>query len=253
MIEEVLIINAPRYDPCLILPGATMNQKKIVRNEKWALQDAIAYSFNTYLSKQYTLSRWSMGLDPRLYGGGDPAALYLRQQMTEYSMYDCLAVAHLLQFMIDSDLVSINTSVNRSLNILSPRPSLDISSSDPVISYDLNHSGDVDFVEHTNIIIPTTDLTNFSTSSKKSKIHKRSIISRRLRSQKSSIRHRKNRYHHVLIRPVGMTISMVKRKLKQEGVDYINIKITNSLLYIGVKSEQLKRHYDELLPCTFFL
>ncbi|CAF4554401.1 unnamed protein product [Rotaria sp. Silwood2] len=65
-VDDTLIINAPAYDPLLFLPPAVINDMKIRRNESWIIQDATAYVLQQYLSKKYTLRKWSIGLDERL-------------------------------------------------------------------------------------------------------------------------------------------------------------------------------------------
>ncbi|CAF4652737.1 unnamed protein product, partial [Rotaria sp. Silwood2] len=81
------------------------------------------------------------------------------------------------------------------------------------------------------------------TSVTKSKIsHCRSLKARKRRNQKTSIRHRKNRYNYGISRPVNTNIKIVKQILKSYIIKYTNINIVRSTLYIGLKSLQ---HQDE--------
>jgi hypothetical protein len=73
------------------------------------------------------------------------------------------------------------------------------------------------------------------------------------RNQKSSLRHRRNRYNFELIRPVNTTISNVKKILRTYAVPYLNVNIVQSTLYIGLKSQDYQDYFGKLLPMDLFI
>ncbi|CAF3839603.1 unnamed protein product [Rotaria sp. Silwood1] len=81
----------------------------------------------------------------------------------------------------------------------------------------------------------------------------RSESARKRRSQKSSIRHRKNRYTFEIIRPVNITIINVKKILRFYAVPYINVNIVQSTLYMGLTSQDFKDYFNQLLPMDIFI
>ncbi|CAF3879423.1 unnamed protein product [Rotaria sordida] len=56
--DDSVIINAPEIDSELFLPPIMMNHLKVINNELWSLQDAIAYIFYKHLLKRETLRSW---------------------------------------------------------------------------------------------------------------------------------------------------------------------------------------------------
>ena len=267
-LDDVLIINAPTHDPLLFLPAAQINERKILSAETWSLQDAIAYTFHQYLSKRCTLDRWSVGLDPRLtrtYGH----AFNNREDLIAYAATDCLSVAHLLFQMVESSFASAiiqfdhsivtgqyisfdNTHVS-SVLFQSDHQPFSSSIEDEItsvrgIGHELNDRpfGSVSDAEQS---IDYASVHYVDTRPRRS----RSSISKRKRNQKSSLRHRRHRYHYEVIRPVNTTITLAKQLLHQWHIHYININIVRSTLYIGVKTSALQHSYDALLPVDLFL
>ncbi len=81
----------------------------------------------------------------------------------------------------------------------------------------------------------------------------RSTRARTYRNQKSSLRHRRNRYRFEVIRPVNHSIKHCKRILHSYAVAYVNVNIVKSTLYIGVKSHDFQEYYEQLLSHDLFL
>ncbi|CAF4814070.1 unnamed protein product, partial [Rotaria sp. Silwood2] len=81
----------------------------------------------------------------------------------------------------------------------------------------------------------------------------RSESARKRRNQKSSIRHRKNRYTFEITRPVNTTITNVKKILRSYAVPYINVNIVQSTLYMGLTSQDFKDYFNQLLPMDIFI
>ncbi len=61
-----IILNALSISPELFLPVHMMNHLKLVTNQLWSLQNALAYLFYQYLSKLETLQTWTIRLDMRI-------------------------------------------------------------------------------------------------------------------------------------------------------------------------------------------
>ncbi|CAF2691878.1 unnamed protein product [Rotaria sp. Silwood2] len=108
---DSIILHAPSIDPSLFIPAQLMNNKKLLLNELWSLQDAIAYIFNQYLSKQYTLRKWSIGLDVRLPNRDPQISSSYRRTLVKYAIYDCLSMAQLLLFISNSNISSNTTCI----------------------------------------------------------------------------------------------------------------------------------------------
>ncbi|CAF1142661.1 unnamed protein product [Rotaria magnacalcarata] len=73
---------------------------------------------------------------------------------------------------------------------------------------------------------------------------RRTVQAQKRRNQKTSIKHRKNCYIYELIRPVNMSIKLVKNKLKEFGINYLNVNIVRSQLYFGLKSHRDQIEYE---------
>ncbi|CAF1104471.1 unnamed protein product [Rotaria sp. Silwood1] len=97
--DDSIIIHAPALDPELFLPPAMMNRLKIMKNQLWSLQDAIAYLFYKYLSKRDTLRSWSIGLDKRLSSRNKNYSFNYRKRLIQYASYDCLSLMEIILFM----------------------------------------------------------------------------------------------------------------------------------------------------------
>ena len=69
---------------------------------------------------------------------------------------------------------------------------------------------------------------------------KRSAAVKKCRNQKSSRCHRKNRYHYELIRRVNMPITAIKRILNDYQIDYIDVNVIRSILYLELKNAELQ-------------
>ncbi|CAF4142432.1 unnamed protein product [Rotaria sordida] len=108
---DSIILHAPLVDPSLFIPAQLMNNKKLLLNELWSLQDAIAYVFNQYLSKQYTLRKWSIGLDVRLPNRDPQFSSSYRRKLVKYAIYDCLSMAQVLLFISNSNISSNTTCI----------------------------------------------------------------------------------------------------------------------------------------------
>jgi hypothetical protein len=106
IIDDSVIINAPLNDPTLFLPPQMMNNIKLLKKQLWGLQDSIAYIFHQYLSKRNTLTKWTVGLDPRIQNRSPTISTSRRQQLIQYAVFDCLSLAQLVLFMNNSNLTS---------------------------------------------------------------------------------------------------------------------------------------------------
>ena len=81
---------------------------------------------------------------------------------------------------------------------------------------------------------------------------RRSIEARKRRNQKTSLRHRCNRYRFQLLRPTNMDVTTVKNILHKYNIKYTNINLVQSVTFIGVNSQQQQQLYDQLLPIDIF-
>ena len=97
--DDSIVINAPHSDSDLFLSPTMMNRLKIMKNQLWSLQDAIAYVFYKYLSKRETLRSWSIGLDKRLPSRNKNYSSSYRKRLIQYASYDCLSLMELIMFM----------------------------------------------------------------------------------------------------------------------------------------------------------
>ncbi|CAF2779447.1 unnamed protein product [Rotaria sp. Silwood2] len=102
--NDIVIIDAPSYDPTLILPTQMMNDKKFHSYELWNLEDAVTYTFGLYLSKLETLRRWSIGLHVNLCIRDTSFSFNYRHKLVKYTCLDCITVAHLNLFMQQSNI-----------------------------------------------------------------------------------------------------------------------------------------------------
>ena len=82
---------------------------------------------------------------------------------------------------------------------------------------------------------------------------RRSIEAQKRRNQKSSLRHRRNRYKFELQRPTNIDVTTIKNILKEYHIKYENVNPVQSVVFISVKSQQQQQRYDQLLPVDIFL
>ena len=82
---------------------------------------------------------------------------------------------------------------------------------------------------------------------------RRSVEARKRRNQNDSIRHRRNRYRFQLQRIINIDVTMVKNILHQYNIKYTNVNPVQSVVFIGVKSQEQQQLYDQLLPVDIFL
>ncbi|CAF2224046.1 unnamed protein product [Rotaria magnacalcarata] len=242
--DDVVIVNAPTYDPHLLLPTSIMNKKKFNSHESWSLQDAILYIFGLHLSKRETLRQWAIGLDINLPTCDRSFSVNYRQKLINYACLDCVSVAHINLFMHQSELPLDLTFVQEQImsgeyfvptkqNVASTIFQIDDDSSSssfeqldeqvvavhvpndrhqsmPLItSMDSPHLLSESLLE----LPPDEAITNFNSHSVECFPHKRSTDAKRRKNQKSSLRHRRNRYHHEIIRPANMKITSIKQLL----------------------------------------
>ena len=83
---------------------------------------------------------------------------------------------------------------------------------------------------------------------------RRSIKARKRRNQKTSLRHRRNRYRFQLQRPTNMDVTTVKNILHKYNIKCTNINLVQSITLIGVNSQQQQQQqlYDQLLQIDIF-
>ncbi|CAF3424415.1 unnamed protein product, partial [Rotaria sp. Silwood2] len=287
---DSIILHAPSIDASLFLPAQFMNNKKLSLNELWSLQDSIAYVFSQYLSKQYTLRKWSVGLDARLPNRDPQFSSSYRHKLVNYAVYDCLSMAQLLLFISQSNISSNTTCIKyfndpplgeyKLILDISDPPSLFqvhstndssiiISDDDELINQDEVHN-DVEIIDdiecNNNIEIISDDddgdlvMTGHDINdrhqtlpSSKEKFHKRSTAARKRRNAKSSLRHRKNRYNFVIARSIYTNIKNVKKLLRSWHIKYTNVNTIRSTLYIGIKNQGDKQLFEQLIPDGVFV
>ncbi|CAF1670242.1 unnamed protein product [Rotaria sp. Silwood1] len=271
-VNDIVIINAPAYDPTLILPTQLMNDKKFSSGETWSLQDAVVYTFGQYLSKRETLRRWSIGLDVKLPTRDTSFSSNYRKKLINYACLDCVSVAH-IHLIMQQSKIPLDTNyihqepqtsgeyiLSNNLTVLSDMFQLsdDSSSSSEEYHTELvavhvpnerhqspSHIIQMDYQQETEapaLVPPTVPRS-----------HKRSSIAKKKRNQKTSRRHRANRYNYEIIRPANMKITSIKKLLRENHIKYTNIHVVHSVLYIGVKSDGHKRLYEQLLPSHMFV
>ena len=271
--DDSVILNAPSHDPTLFLSPQMINHIKLSQNQLWSLQDAVVYVFQQYLSKEYTLRKWSIGWDYRLNTSVRKMNPNLRRQLIDYVVFDCVSVGQLVAFMEESDIQSafkcIKYSIETStyLQIRDKRSFVSSSSIDvpnQFFNYDLEDSHSIT-VHESDERYPVPDelvsdvdqqhqvpVEHHLVKQSKGR-RKRSLEARRWHNQKSSKRHRRNRYKYEVIRPVNQTMTRVKRILEQHHVKCRNVNIVRSTLYIDLESQLLQDRYQEMLPMDLFL
>jgi hypothetical protein len=288
---DSVVIQAPDYDPALFIPASVMNDIKLSRNELWGLQDAIIYIFSQYLSKRDTLHKWTIGLDCRLFRNNQKNRLNHQRKLIQYACHDCLSVAQLMLFMYEYHLSSVNfesqnyEAMGEYFLFLDVTVSSNLGSIDSKQEFLFDEHSDVDEMtvhdqderheiasyvqqefnqdsqgndqQHLDIDyryqqLDQQEVDHATVPSSRSK-RKRSDLSRKRRNQKSSLRHRKNRYNYEIIRPVNMRTRDVKSILSRRAVPCKNVNIVNSTLYIGVKSRSFKDYYERLLSPNLFI
>ncbi|CAF1499525.1 unnamed protein product, partial [Adineta steineri] len=101
--DDVVVINAPLYDPSLFMPANVINKIKMTTGNLWSIQDAMIYLFHQYVSKKETLCKWSIGLDYRLsHTNVNPASH--RQHLILYAANDCLSLLQIILFIHEQHL-----------------------------------------------------------------------------------------------------------------------------------------------------
>ncbi|CAF3020466.1 unnamed protein product [Rotaria socialis] len=288
--DDSLIIHAPTLDPDLILPPQIINNLKVRTGELWSLQDAVVYIFQQYLSKRDTLRRWSIGLDNRL-TNSTRSSTHHRSKLIKYAAYDCLSLAQLVVFMYQSHLSTASTCIQYSemsgeyliirdndffdyffttnqpsdSHVIDECPVTmmavhEIDERCPTPSPNITTFGTIpsDLIPYIETTPPDTNLhldttTSHSNKNASHRTRKQSSIARQKRNKKSSLRHRRNRYNYEIIRPVNIDISSVKNLLRANHIQYININIVKSILYIGVKSDGWQKLYEHLIPPDMFV
>lgn len=282
--DDIVIIDAPSHDPTLLLPTHTMNKKKINSNDSWSLQDAVLYTVGQYLSKRDTLRQWAIGLDVQLSTHDPSFSFQYRQKLITYACLDCVSVAHLnlimqqseipldLKFVQDQIILG-EYKISQTINVASDKFQIDDESSSSSIEqsdvlvvtvHDRNDRHQpmpqVTSIDSERILsISSTDLSpddpTVSTPIPTTQTipRKRSLNAKRRRNHKSSVRHRKNRYKHEIIRPANMTIASIKQLLRENYIKYLNIHVVRSTLYIGVKSAVHKQLYERIISANMFV
>jgi hypothetical protein len=81
---------------------------------------------------------------------------------------------------------------------------------------------------------------------------RRSAAAQKHRNQKTSLRHRCNRYNFVIKRSTNIDVTTVKNILHEYNIKYTNVNPVHSVIFIGVKSQQQQQLYDQLLPVDIF-
>ncbi|CAF1621348.1 unnamed protein product [Rotaria magnacalcarata] len=89
---------------------------------------------------------------------------------------------------------------------------------------------------------PDEAITNLNSHSVECFPHKRSTNAKRRKNQKSSLRHRRNRYHYDIIRPANMKITSIKQLLRSEpnnihDTTYTNVSANDFKVIIGNTSD----------------
>ena len=232
-LNDVVIIDAPVYDPTLILPTQLMNDKKVCSSESWGLQDAILYTFGQYLSKRETLRRWSIGLDSTLSTRDTSFSSNYRKRLINYACLECVSAAHINLIMqrskIPLDIYYVKqeqqTSGEYNLSKNSPFVSNlfqlreDSSSSSEQYNPEMmtihvpeeRHPFQlstipIDYHNETTTIIPKNSFHS----------HTRSSIAKKKRNKKTSRRHRANSYKYETICSANMKIALIKKLLREK-------------------------------------
>jgi hypothetical protein len=92
------------------------------------------------------------------------------------------------------------------------------------------------------------------TTKRTSRYRQRSAEARHSRNRKRNKTHRYRRYRHFFTRQVYhlFTMSIIKRVLRQQNIQYVHIKIVDTLLVIGVKNDTIKHDSEQKLPGDIF-
>src|SRR5579871_4907909 len=95
-------------------PSCTCSYRPVKhKNNQWSLQKAIAYTFDEFLDKTRTKSRWSQCLDittiqRQLFSTINKKQIKILEELILYAVNDCLAVTKLLMVIECMDIVLKN-------------------------------------------------------------------------------------------------------------------------------------------------
>ena len=160
-INDVVIIDAPAYDPTLIMPSNLINERKILSKEPWSLQDSILYTFGKYLSKCDTLQNWSIGLDPRLPNDDLSFPSSHRAKLIQYVCLDCTSVAHLI-FVMRQSQISLNNNDEQQQQQHRPTGQYSISKQQQILSnmFQLREDSSSSYEEYCTKLMTDHDLND---------------------------------------------------------------------------------------------
>ncbi|CAF0784718.1 unnamed protein product [Adineta ricciae] len=91
------------------------------------------------------------------------------------------------------------------------------------------------------------------TRKKRQRKSRRSTKARKRRNQKTSFRHRRNRYQFVIQRESNLDVTTVKNILRHLQIKPTNVNPVHSIMFIGIKSHREQQYYEQLLPSDIFL
>ena len=252
----------------------------------WSLQDAIAYETSQYLSKQYTMSQFDIGLDPNLHKMNLREQEY-RQHMSDYAKHDCLAMQSLLiemeftnrqpqpttgissteivKFLHDSDDdESLFTSMNNQCLTTSTDYYLGCANeSNPVEQIPVNTTttSSSSNILHQLPAFPssTTTQKNLASHETDNRIELTKEECKRIHNRSCTLKQRQKYYRHEIIKrdiDRRFTITDIKTILQQYDIQFSAINTTTSrskqrILFIGIKNERMLRMYEERLKHCF--
>ncbi|CAM4936549.1 unnamed protein product [Rotaria socialis] len=212
---DTLIIKAPAFDPIIFLHPIAINNIKRSRNEAWSIQDATAYILNQYLPKKFTLRQWFIELDERILNRNKTFSSTYRRNMISYAANDFTSLAVHLEDITTSDDEDMDYPMV--VHDINKRHSMKNENAEPY--HQQLHDDNLLTINNDSNLL--NDYINI-----KHKIRqRRTMQAQKRRNQKTSIRHRKNRYIYEIMRPINMSIKLVKNKLKEFGINYLNINI----------------------------
>ncbi|CAM4974871.1 unnamed protein product [Rotaria socialis] len=202
---DTLIIKAPAFDPIIFLHPIAINNIKRSRNEAWSIQDATAYILNQYLPKKFTLRQWFIELDERILNRNKTFSSTYRRNMISYAANDFTSLAVHLEDITTSDDEDMDYPMV--VHDINKRHSMKNENAEPY--HQQLHDDNLLTINNDSNLL--NDYINI-----KHKIRqRRTMQAQKRRNQKTSIRHRKNRYIYEIMRPINMSIKLVKNKLKE--------------------------------------
>lgn len=239
-------------------------------NEKWSLQDAVAYQLNEWLDKRHTCSAFNMGLDLTL-DEYTTEEIEIRKILTDYAANDCLSMEKLMinmqenmtpefeQIMLKNktdeidEIIADNIDLdvmNRPTQVESTPPN---SNNQPIRHDRLKQRIEREQYENSRSESEQqTQNEQYNLEQNKNPPLSEIRNKKKYKNRMSTLKQRKRHYkHEIILRGIDhrFSVTMVKETLRQYDVPFNAINISKSSftgrtsLYIGIRNPSRLREY----------